>query len=76
MMESKTMSEFSVDCRICGESHTVMADEKDVCHWQEGSLIQDAMPYLSADDRELLISGTCPDCWVEMFGISDEGIDF
>jgi len=79
----KKMVEFGVDCRICGDAHTVMADEKDVCHWQDGSLIQDVMPYLTASERELFISGTCDNCWTEMFGTEeveedyyDSGIDF
>ena len=71
-----TKTEFRVDCRICGVSYSVMADEADVCNWQDGVLIQDAMPYLNADERELLISGTCPDCWIEMFGVAEEGLDF
>jgi hypothetical protein len=35
--------------------------------WKEGMLIQDAMPELSADERQLLISGTCGKCWDKMF---------
>ena len=76
----KQKIEYSVNCRICKTAHPVVANADDVCSWQEGALIQDAMPYLSADDRELLISGTCGDCWVEMFGVEDDyydsGIDF
>ena len=34
---------------------------------QRGELIQEALPELSADQRELLISGTCPKCWDELF---------
>ena len=63
----KQMTEFGVDCRICGDAHTILADEKDVCHWQDGSLIQDVMSYLTAEERELLISGTCGDCFDKMF---------
>ena len=63
----KQMTEFGVDCRICGDAHTIMADEKDVCHWQEGMLIQEALPYLTLDERELFISGTCGTCFDNMF---------
>lgn len=35
--------------------------------WQHGVLIQDAMPHLSADDREFLISGSTPEDWAVMF---------
>lgn len=36
--------------------------------WREGALIQDAMPHLSADDREYLISGATPEEWDRAFG--------
>lgn len=36
--------------------------------WREGMLIQDAMPHLSADDREYLISGATPEEWDKAFG--------
>jgi len=35
--------------------------------WQNGELIQNAMPDLNTDDREMLISKTCPKCWNELF---------
>ena len=79
----KKMTEFDIDCRICHTKYTVSANEVDVCNWQDGVLIQEAMPYLSADDRELFISGTCDDCWTDMYGVCeveddyyDSGIDF
>ena len=40
--------------------------------WEDGELIQDALPNLTADQRELLISGTCDDCWKTMFGTVDD----
>ena len=66
-MSEKELSEFGVDCRICGEAFTIMANETDICHWQDGALIQDVLHYLSRDQRELLISGTCGACFDEMF---------
>ena len=41
---------------------------EDVTAWENGELIQNAMPYLSADEREVLISGTCGPCFDRMFG--------
>jgi hypothetical protein len=55
-------------CSDCGEQHEVEVNESDFNDWQGGKLIQVAMPYLSADDRELLISGTCGTCFDKMFG--------
>lgn len=56
-----------VDCRICGKTHRLLVDEPDLNAWQSGECIQNAMPYLTADERELLISHTCGECWAEMF---------
>ena len=36
-----------------------------------GKLIQNAMPDLTAEQREFLISGTTPDEWAAMFGTED-----
>lgn len=41
---------------------------RDVKAWMDGKLIQDAMPYLSAEDREYLITGMTPDDWRGMDG--------
>ena len=61
------LSEFSVSCEYCGEKQIIEADDVDVCRWQGGELIQDALPYLDATQRELLISRTCGTCWDELW---------
>ena len=63
----KTMTEFGRTCRYCQVDHIVMADQMDVANWENGALIQDALPYLSDDERELFISGTCGACYDKMF---------
>ena len=60
------------ECNKCGASTTMMVRIKDLVMWELGKYIQDAMPYLSADERELLISGTCGDCFEKMFGNCEE----
>lgn len=35
--------------------------------WQAGILIQDAMPNLSADEREFIKTGITPEEWEAMF---------
>lgn len=35
--------------------------------WEEGMLIQDAMPHLSADEREFIMTGITPEEWDETF---------
>ena len=59
-------------CPFCGEYHEVMVSEADYAAWQGGELAQDAFPYLTADEREILISGICPKCWADTCGGEDE----
>jgi hypothetical protein len=47
----------------------------DYAAWVGGKKIQDVMPYLSADDRELLISGTSKEGWDILFKEEDCGGD-
>lgn len=62
-------STIDITCRSCREVVPVSVSLEDYTRWQlGGGLIQNVMPYLSADDRELLISGTCSSCWDAMFG--------
>lgn len=63
---------FKVACRFCGSVHELSIAPSDFASWRKGELIQDAMPYLTAEERELLISGTCDDCWSEMFGQDED----
>ena len=58
-------------CRQCTVSVEMPVNRRDVVDWKGGKYIQDAMPYLSADQRELLISGTCGTCFDKMFGGSE-----
>jgi hypothetical protein len=39
--------------------------------WLEGELIQNAMPFLSSSDRELMISGINSEDWDSMFKEED-----
>ncbi len=40
--------------------------------WENGALIQNVMPHLSADDREFLKTGITPEEWDEMWPDEDE----
>lgn len=55
-------------CPFCGHANFIEVHEDDYWRWQDGALVQNAFPYLSADEREMLISGICPKCWDGMFG--------
>jgi hypothetical protein len=59
---------------LTGVTRTLDIDvtQEQINKWQSGSYIQDAMPHLSADDREFLISGITPDEWKKAFPDDDE----
>jgi hypothetical protein len=59
-------------CTVCGEYEVWSLDRQAVTKWQEGEYIQNAFPDMSAEDRELLISGTHPACWNKLFPREDE----
>jgi len=62
----------AVPCRCCNEVTELKVDFEQFTKWQQGELIQNALPELNADQRELLISGTCPTCWDMMFPSDEE----
>lgn len=58
---------FTAACRICNKYQDIYLSERDYREWKGGKLIQTALPYLTVDERELLISKTCGECWEKMF---------
>ena len=36
--------------------------------WEQGTLVQNAMPHLSPDEREFVMTGITPTEWAETFG--------
>ena len=67
-----TMTTVITTCPFCGANHSVEVRLADYNAYCEGGLVQDCFPYLSADEREMLISGICPQCWDNMFGSGEE----
>jgi hypothetical protein len=60
-------------CSSCKQVFEIRVDHADYELWQNTqTLIQEAMSYLSEDDRELLISGTCGKCFDRLFEGSNE----
>ena len=55
-------------CPICGHGNFVAVNANDYFAWDDGMNAAVAFPYLSANEREMLISGICPTCWDAMFG--------
>jgi len=69
-MKKMNYKEVSVvtTCPFCGHANFVEVNEDDYLDWQDGELVQNAFHYLSANEREMLISGICPTCWENTFG--------
>ena len=59
-------------CPLCGKKHLVSVREKDYLAWRNGTLIQKAMPYLSAEQRDQLVTEICPHCQKKIFGSDEE----
>lgn len=60
-------------CPFCGHVNEVVVENSDFIDWQvNGKLAQDAFPYLTAEEREMLISGICKDCWYNAFHEEEE----
>lgn len=59
-------------CPDCGKAGRVEVEEEDFYAWQNHVLIQEAFPYLNADQREMLMTGYCGPCWAELWEDIDE----
>jgi hypothetical protein len=65
-------------CPLCRQPSMVenIPEEAFDSWWRDGKVdgqfIQQALPMLSAGDREVLISGTHDECWDKMFPPDDE----
>ena len=57
-----------ITCPFCGAEHAVEVNLAQFEAWQNGELIQKAMPDLTPTEREQLISNLCPKCQDKMFG--------
>ena len=58
-----------VRCIQCHTEHTILVNREDWDLYNSPSRphIQVIFPYLSPDERELLISGLCSKCWNSLF---------
>ena len=58
---------LEIQCRKCGRLVDVFVNMDDFYAWQDGKLIQDALPYLTPDEREIIMSNICGPCFDKMF---------
>ena len=61
---------------LSGNSHSREIDvtQAQLNDWASGTFIQNAMPHLSADDREFLMTGVTPEEW-DKYIKNDEDYD-
>jgi glycine cleavage system regulatory protein len=55
-----------------GRKFSIVTRLDDAQRWVNGELIQDAFPYLDADQREILKTGIDTQSWDEMFAGSED----
>tara|TARA_R100000544_G_C2165109_1_gene29527 strand:+ start:78 stop:416 length:339 start_codon:yes stop_codon:yes gene_type:complete len=62
---------------ITGQINTLEIDvsQCDIDAWEDGMLIQDAMPDLTADEREFIMTGSHGNDWADMIGNWDHVAD-
>lgn len=58
---------------LTGKVNTLDIDvtEAQMQAWKDGELIQRAMPNVSADDREFIMTGYTPESWDALFADED-----
>jgi len=64
--------ESTVECDSCGAEFKICYKKHDYENWKAGMLIQAAMPYLTDQQRELMVSGICSDCFDALFDGEDD----
>ena len=62
--------DVSIMCPFCREDHAVEVNLAQYEAWQNGELIQNAMPDLTPTERVQLIYGLCTKCQAEISGES------
>lgn len=66
--KAKQMATIAMQCWRCKGLHYFDAPVDGLIAWQRGELIQYALACLNDGEREMFLSKTCNDCWVQMFG--------
>ena len=57
---------------VVGDNHYMDVKQIDLDAYEDGALIQDAFPYLTLEQRELILTGLTEDMWLTMFGGDSE----
>lgn len=71
-LEDVRDTRLRVYCMLCAKEYIFRINDKSLDLFQQGYSVQDAFYYLQPNQRELLISRVCPDCWDKTFGKGEE----
>lgn len=63
-------------CMLCKGTEEVELTDEEVALLDQGELIQVALVNRDEDFRELILTGTHPECWNSMFPEEDEEDDY
>lgn len=57
-------------CPFTGKDNTLDIDvtENQLREWKQGAMIQDAMPTLTENEREFIMTGILPEIWTKYVG--------
>lgn len=62
----------TTECPLCRKVSLLEVREQGYHDWKNGVHIQEALPELSSDEREKLVSGICETCWDNFMPEDDE----
>lgn len=57
---------------VMNEIHYMDVKQDDLDAYEDGALIQDAFPYLTNEQRELIMTGLTDEMWGDMFPDEEE----
>jgi hypothetical protein len=60
--ETIEIARVTATCPMCGAETEIIVDKPRFDAWQGGELIQRVFPDYTRTQREILITGLCPDC--------------
>lgn len=66
-VSDEKFTDFEVECRICYNKTLFTLESEGLLRWKNGEKIQNIFPMISPNNRELLISQTCGECFDKLF---------
>lgn len=70
-----TLTAITSPCEGCGTSGEVTVPREGFAAWAAGDLIQVAMPGMTVDQCERLVTGTCSACWDKRLPLPGDDAD-